>query len=52
MNLLWILVIILIVLAVAGAPGFVIPHNYGYWPSGTVGLILIILVVLLLMGRL
>jgi hypothetical protein len=53
MNLLWVVVIILVVLALVGAPG-VGPwnHGYGYYPSGGIGLVVIILVVLLLMGRL
>lgn len=53
MNLLWVIIIILVVLALVGAPG-VGPwhHSFGYWPSGTVGLIVLILVILLLMGRL
>lgn len=53
MNALWILVIVLIVVALVGAPGVgVWGHNLGYWPSGTVGLIVLVLIVLLLMGRL
>lgn len=53
MNLLWVLVILLIVFAVMGAPGIgPWTHNYGYFPSGGIGLIVIILIVLLLMGRL
>lgn len=53
MSLLWLLVILLIVFAVIGAPG-VGPwqHGYGWAPSGGVGLIVLVLVVLLLMGRL
>lgn len=45
-----ILVVILIVILIGGMPnwGF---HQYGYGPSGIVGVLLIILVVLLLMGR-
>lgn len=49
MNLLWLLVIILIVLAVVGAPGVgVWHHNYGYYPSGLGVLLIIVLLVLLL----
>jgi hypothetical protein len=49
--MLLILVIVLIILAFAGAPtwGY---HNYGYYPTGVIGIILVIVVVLLLMGRL
>lgn len=53
MNLLWVLVVILVVVAVLGAPNFgVWNHGYGYFPSGGIGLVVLILVVLLLMGRL
>ncbi len=53
MNLLWAIVIILAISALVGAPS-IGPwnHGYGYYPSGGLGLIVIILVVLLLMGRL
>jgi hypothetical protein len=52
MNLLWILVIVLIVLALVGSPGAgLINHPYGWGPSGGIGLIVVILVVLLLLGR-
>lgn len=52
MNLLWILVIVLLILAIVGAPGVAIPHNYGYAPSGIVTLIVVILIVLIVTGRL
>lgn len=50
-SALWILVVVLIIFAVVGAPqmGY---HSYGWTPSGIVGVILIIVVILLLMGRL
>jgi hypothetical protein len=53
MNLLWVLGIVLLIVALVGAPG-VGPwqHSYGYWPSGGVGLVVLILVILLLAGRL
>lgn len=46
-----ILLIILIVLLIGGLPqiGY---HSYGYYPSGGIGIVVIILVVLLLIGRL
>lgn len=52
MNPLWLLVVILVIFAVVGAPG-VGPwqHSYGYYPSGGLGLIVVILIVLLLLGR-
>lgn len=53
MNLLWVLLVILLIFAVVGAPG-VGPwtHNYGWYPSGGLGLIVIVLLILLLVGRL
>jgi hypothetical protein len=50
MSLGTILIVILIVILVGGLPNFGY-HPYGYGPSGIVGVLLIILVVLLLMGR-
>ena len=46
-----VIIVILLLLAFGGAPtwGY---HSYGWGPSSVVGLVLIILVVLLLMGRL
>ncbi len=46
-----ILIVLLIVLLLLGLPqiGF---HNYGYVPSGGIGLVLLILIVLILLGRL
>ena len=51
--MLWLLVIILVVLAFAGAPnvGFY-HHGFGWGPSGILGVVLIIVVVLLVLGRL
>jgi Protein of unknown function (DUF3309) len=49
--MLLLLVIVLIIVAFGGLPtwGY---HQYGYYPSGVLGIILVVLVVLLLMGRL
>ena len=53
MNLLWLLVIILIIFALLGAPSIgPIRHSYGYAPSGAITIIVIILIVLVLTGRL
>jgi succinate dehydrogenase hydrophobic anchor subunit len=27
-------------------------HHFGYWPSGTLGIVLLVLLILVLMGRL
>jgi hypothetical protein len=45
------LLIVLILLLVGGLPTFGY-HSYGYGPSGLVGVLVIILLVLLLTGRL
>ena len=45
-----VLLVVLILLLVGGWPslGF---HQYGYYPSGVISIILIVVVVLFLMGR-
>jgi hypothetical protein len=45
------LIIILILLLLGAVPTWPHSRNWGYYPSGAVGLILLILVILLLMGR-
>jgi hypothetical protein len=47
-----ILLIILIVLLIAALPSWPYSSGWGYYPSGGLGLVLIILLILLLMGRL
>jgi hypothetical protein len=47
-----ILLIILIVLLLGAVPTWPHSRGWGYWPSGTLGLIVLILVILLLTGRL
>lgn len=52
--LLWILIIILILAVIGGLPnwGYWGPsYSYGYYPSGALGLILLIVLILLLLGR-
>ncbi len=51
MNAITVLIIVLLVLALVGAPGLS-GHSYGYWPSGGLGLIVIILLILAIAGRL
>lgn len=46
-----IILIILILLLIFGLPTWPYSQGWGYYPSGGVGLIVIILIVLLLMGR-
>jgi hypothetical protein len=49
MNL--ILLIVIIVLLVAVLPTWPYSSGWGYYPSGGLGLVLVILLILLLMGR-
>jgi hypothetical protein len=46
-----ILLIVLIVLLVGGLPTWGYSRNWGYRPTGGLGLVLVILLVLVLMGR-
>jgi hypothetical protein len=46
-----ILLIILIVLLIGALPSWPHSRNWGYFPSGGLGLIVLIVIVLLLMGR-
>ena len=46
-----ILIIILILLLVGGLPVFPHSRNWGYGPSGILGAVLVVLLVLLLLGR-
>jgi hypothetical protein len=49
MNLLWVLLIVVLVFAVIGAPQVgVWHHGYGYWPSGLGFILFIVLLILLL----
>ena len=47
-----ILLIILILLLIGALPAWPYSSGWGYWPSGGLGLILLILVILALTGRL
>ena len=47
-----ILLILLIIILIGALPTWPYSSGWGYYPSGGVGLILVILIVLLLMGRL
>jgi hypothetical protein len=46
-----ILLIILIVILIGALPTWPYSSGWGYYPSGALGLIVLILVILLLMGR-
>ena len=45
------LLILLLVLLFASVPAWGYSRSWGYYPSGTVGLILLILIITLLVGR-
>jgi hypothetical protein len=46
-----ILIVILVLLLIGALPTWGYSSGWGYWPSGGLGLVLLILIVLLLMGR-
>ena len=51
--MLWTILVILLILMLIGAlPGWGHSANWGYGPSGILGVVLIIILILLLMGRL
>jgi hypothetical protein len=47
-----ILIVVLILMLVGAIPSWNHSRNWGYWPSGGLGLVLMVLVILLLVGRL
>ncbi len=47
-----ILIVILILLLIGAAPTWPHSRGWGYYPSGLLGLVLLIVIVLFLMGRL
>jgi hypothetical protein len=46
----WLLIVVLLVLLLAGGP-YTGWHNWGYYPSGAIGLVLVVVVILVLLGR-
>ena len=46
-----VLIVILVLLVLGAAPRWPHSKNWGYYPSGGLGLILLIVLILLLMGR-
>jgi hypothetical protein len=46
-----ILIVILVLILVGALPTWPHSNNWGYYPSGGLGLILLIFIILLLMGR-
>ena len=51
MTLATVLLVVLIVMLVGAIPSWPYSQNWGYWPSGGLGLVVIVVIVLLLMGR-
>jgi Protein of unknown function (DUF3309) len=49
--MLTILVVILLLIALGALPAWPYSRSWGYYPSGGLGLIVLILVILLLLGR-
>lgn len=47
-----ILIVVLILLLLGALPTWPYSSGWGYYPSGTLGLVLIILIILALLGRL
>jgi hypothetical protein len=47
-----ILIVVLVLLLLGALPTWPHSRNWGYFPTGGIGLILLILIILLLMGRL
>jgi len=47
-----ILIVLLVLLLVGAIPAWPYSRGWGYYPSGGIGLVLIIVIILLLMGRL
>jgi len=49
--MLTILIIILVLMLIGAIPAWPHSRQWGYYPSGGIGLVVIVLVILLLMGR-
>jgi Protein of unknown function (DUF3309) len=49
--MLTILVVVLLVVALGSFPAWPYSRGWGYYPSGGLGLVVVILVILLLLGR-
>ena len=47
----FLLLILLLILMFSSVPAWGYSRSWGYYPSGTVGLILIILIIMMMLGR-
>ena len=45
------LLVLLLLLLISSVPAWGYSRDWGYYPSGTVGVILIILIIMLMLGR-
>ena len=52
MSLAGLLLIVLILMLIGAVPTWPHSRSWGYWPSGGLGLVVLVVLVLLLMGRL
>jgi hypothetical protein len=52
MNVSTILLIVLIILLIGSLPTWPYSNGWGYYPSGGLGLIVLVIIILFLMGRL
>lgn len=52
MSLSTLLLIILVVMLIGAVPAWPYSREWGYYPSGGLGLVLLVLLILMLMGRL
>jgi hypothetical protein len=50
-EMLIIILVVLLVLSLGSAPAWPYSRNWGYYPSGGLGLVVVILLILLLLGR-
>jgi hypothetical protein len=52
MSISLLVLIVLVLLLIGALPTWGYSSGWGYWPSGGLGLVLLVLIVLMLMGRL
>ena len=51
MSISLLVLIVLVLLLIGALPTWGYSSGWGYWPSGGLGLVLLVLIVLMLMGR-
>lgn len=52
MSISLLVLIVLVLLLIGALPTWGYSSGWGYWPSGGLGLVLLVLIILMLMGRL